>query len=246
MKSIIRAFFKYFWLPIYRRWALKQIAKERTFVSAGLRLSVPPGVFHPGIFFSSPIFASFLQNIDLQNKKVVDVGTGTGILALFVAKKGAIVTALDIHPLAVETARLNAQSNGFPLTSTLQIPSPTNNPITSKPITILESDLFDRLPPQVFDFVLVNPPYYSRAPRDFAEHAFFAGENLEYFEKLFGQLGEYSTPQTRVLMILSEDCPYLKIQEIAARNGFLLHIVFEKKKWGERFFVAQADSVAQT
>lgn len=229
----MRTLFRHFWLPFYRRWALRHIQQVHTYQYAGLHLNVPPGVFHPGIFFSSPIFTSFLKNFDFQRKKVLDVGTGSGYLALFSAQKGAITTAIDINPLAVETARGNAKANNLPL-------------------EVLESDLFDRLKPQHFDFILINPPYYPRSPQNFAEHAFFAGENLEYFEKLFAQLPNYILPNTAVSgyegqkltyiwLILSEDCHFLKIQEIAARNNFMLHSVFEKKKWGERFFIAQAD-----
>ncbi len=224
----MRAFFRYAWLPFYRRWALWYVQRERFYTAAGLRLSVPPGVFHPGIYFSSPIFISFLQSIDFQDKKVLDIGTGTGLLALFAAKKGAKVTALDLNPLAVETAVRNAKINDLP-------------------IAVLKSDLFDAIPPQSFDFILINPPYYPRRPQNFSEHAFFAGENLEYFEKLFAQLPVYLVWQgpnnptnTCIWMILSEDCNFLKMKEIAAKHGFHLQVVFEKKKWGERFFVAQA------
>ena len=165
----MRFFFRRFFLPFYRRWALWYIRRERVFRYGGLRLRVPPGVFHPGVFFSTPIFLSFLQKIDLQGKTVIDVGTGSGALALFAARRGARVTALDVNPLAVATARDNARDNGLE-------------------VAVMESDLFDRVPAQAFDYVLINPPYYPRSPRDTAESAFFAGENLEYFEKLFRQL----------------------------------------------------------
>lgn len=210
---------------------MRHLRRERSFHCSGLQVQVPPGVFHPGIFFSTPIFISFLQRIDFQGKKVLDVGTGSGLLALFAAQKGARVTALDINPLAVQTAGENARRNGLEL-------------------LLLESDLLDRLSAQHFDVVLINPPYYPRKARDLAERAFFAGENLEYFEKLFAQLNAVIKPpdglsneRTRVWMILSQDCDYLKIQAIAARNGYSLQQVFERKKWGERFFIAQADSV---
>jgi release factor glutamine methyltransferase len=240
----MRAFFRYAWLPFYRRWALWYVQRERCYIAAGLKLWVPPGVFHPGIYFSTPVFISFLQGIDFQDKKVLDIGTGTGFLALFAAKKGGIVTALDINPLAVETSIRNAKLNDLSL-------------------AVLKSDLFDSLPPQPFDFILINPPYYPRRPHNFSEHAFFAGENLDYFEKLFGQLPAYLAmqglnnpantsvdalrgsydPATYTWLILSEDCNFIKMKEIAAKHGFQLQVVFEKKKWGERFFVAQVDTV---
>ena len=218
--EMTRRFFRFFWLPLYRRWALRHIRRERVFVCAGLRLRVPPGVFHPGVFFSKPLFVSFLQNVDFQRKNVLDVGTGSGLLALFAALRGGSVMALDINPLAVQTALQNAADNGLALTA-------------------VESDLFDALPPQVCDVVLINPPYYPRAPRDAAEHAFFAGEGLAYFEKLFAQLPRYVSPATKVWMVLSEDCDLRRIEAIAAQHGFGWAVVFQQKKWGERFFVVE-------
>jgi release factor glutamine methyltransferase len=199
---------------------MRYIRRTRHFECAGLRLRVPPGVFHPGVFFSSPIFVSFLQKVDFQGKSVVDIGTGSGLLALFAAQKGAIATALDIHPLAVEAARSNAESNRLPL-------------------RVVQSDLFDALAPAAFDAVLINPPYYPRAPRTDAERAFFAGENWGYFEKLFSQLHAYIHRGSQVWMVLSEDCNLLKIKELAQSQGFSMEIVFERKKWGERFWVLE-------
>lgn len=194
--------------------------RENRITMAGIRLSVPPGVFHPGLFFSTPIFLSFLQKVDFQNKKILDVGTGSGILAIFTAKNGGIATASDIHPMAVATARLNAAANAIP-------------------VEVLESDLFDQLARQSFDIVLVNPPYYPRNAGNFAERAFFAGENLGYFEKLFAGLPAFIHPATRIWMILSEDCELEKIAGIAALHGLGFEAIFSQKKWGERFYVFQ-------
>lgn len=224
----MRAFFRYFWLPVYRRWALRHMQREQSWKYAGLQLHIPPGVFHPGIFFSSPIFISFLQKVDFQDKKVLDVGTGSGLLALFAARKGGLATGLDIHPLAVETARNNARLNGF---------SSGTSPV------FLQSDLFEALPAQVFDIVLVNPPYYPRAAGNLAEHAFFAGENLEYFERFFARIQAYTHPHSKVWMILSEDCDIVKIKAIATKNRLFARSVLEKRKWGERFYILQIDPV---
>lgn len=214
----MRLLFRLFWLPIYRIWVLRYIQQERTCEYAGLFLRIPPGVFHPGVFFSTPIFASFLQSVDFQQKKVLDIGTGSGLLALFAAQRSAQATAIDIHPLAAETARQNAALNLLPL-------------------TVLESDLFDALPLQSFDIILINPPYYPRKPQNTAENAFFAGENLEYFTKLYQGLGRYMHRATEVWMVLSVDCDLNALEAAARRSGFDWQPVFEKKKWGEKFLV---------
>jgi hypothetical protein len=68
------------------------ILKRRTTTVArvaGLRLTVPPTVFHPRYFLTSKFFAEFISDIDLVGKRVTDVGTGSGILALAAARAGA-------------------------------------------------------------------------------------------------------------------------------------------------------------
>jgi len=220
----MRWFFRRFWLPIYRRWALRFIRRERAFRYGRLQLRVPPAVFHPGVFFSTPLFLGFLQKIDFQNKKTLDVGTGSGVLALFAAQNGALAFALDINPAAVETARQNAAANALQL-------------------TLWQSDLFDHVPAMQFDYFLINPPYFPQAPKTDSDYAFFAGAALGYFEKLFRQLPGFLHPESRVWMVLSEDCDLEKIQEIATRGGFSFSPVYEKRKWGERFVIFELDRI---
>ena len=79
------------------------LSRPKTQVSRvdGFRLTVPPTVFHPGYFISSEAFAKFVDRLDLSGKTVVDVGTGTGIIALAAGRAGAeTVIATDINPNA--------------------------------------------------------------------------------------------------------------------------------------------------
>jgi ribosomal protein L11 methylase PrmA len=71
-------------------------------------------VFHPRYFISSECFAEFIGGLDLSGKHVVDIGTGSGILALAAARAGAEnVIATDINPNAALTAIENARANGM-------------------------------------------------------------------------------------------------------------------------------------
>ena len=67
------------------------LARQRTQITraAGFRLIVRPTVFHPRYFLSSESFAEFITRLDLSDKRVADVGTGSGILALAAARAGA-------------------------------------------------------------------------------------------------------------------------------------------------------------
>lgn len=205
-------------MPVYGHWVLWYIQKERSFAYAGVTVTVPPGVFHPGLFFSTPVFIDFLQNVDFQEKKVLDIGTGSGLLALFAAKKGGTVTAIDINPLAVETCGKNAVVNRLT-------------------VQTIESDLFDGLDSGLaFDYLLINPPYFAAAPKDDAGRAFFAGEHLEYFEKLFRQMPAFIHAQTKIWMILSDDCDLDRINQMA---GGQWGTVLEKRKWGKGLLILE-------
>jgi release factor glutamine methyltransferase len=76
---------------------------------------------------------------------IADVGTGSGILAVTLAKHlpAASVTMIDVSPAALAVARKNAQRNGV-----------------SDRIEAIESDLFASVPAErKFDLIVSNPPY---------------------------------------------------------------------------------------
>lgn len=53
-----------------------------------------------------------LQDLPLDGRGVLDVGTGSGVLAICAARRGAArVVAVDVDPLAVSAAAANARAN---------------------------------------------------------------------------------------------------------------------------------------
>ncbi len=77
-------------------------------------LRLDPGMaFGTGTHASTALCLEALEAQDLAGARVLDVGTGSGILAVAAALLGAAeVTGLDIDPLAVRIARQNAEQNG--------------------------------------------------------------------------------------------------------------------------------------
>ncbi|GAB4001392.1 50S ribosomal protein L11 methyltransferase [Spirosoma daeguense] len=89
------------------------------------------------------------QQLDLEfsGKAVLDVGSGTGILAVLAAKMGAkTVVAFDIEEWAVENARENADLNNCPQIIVFQGTIDDLNP----PTHLLEQS------PAAYDIVLAN------------------------------------------------------------------------------------------
>jgi release factor glutamine methyltransferase len=99
----------------------------------------PPGVYAPQD--DTELLAGALSDEPLPpGAEVLDVGTGTGALALDAARRGLRVTAVDVSRAAVWAARLNARLAGLPL-------------------RIRHGNLFDPVRGESFDLILANPPY---------------------------------------------------------------------------------------
>lgn len=76
-------------------------------------LHIDPGMaFGTGSHETTTICLSLLEEMDIQDKIVCDVGTGSGILSIACAKLGSSkVTAIDIDPQSIITARENVKIN---------------------------------------------------------------------------------------------------------------------------------------
>ena len=117
------------------------LRKPRTVRYDGLTIRVEPGVFHPGLYFSTKMLIDHLRGMDLKDKKVLEIGVGSGMVSIWAAKQGAQVTGTDISPTALACARGNGTDNGVA-------------------VNWVESDLFEDLATGKYDLILVNPPYY--------------------------------------------------------------------------------------
>jgi release factor glutamine methyltransferase len=195
-----------------RRAVQWYLQKPRTYRYREIIVNIPPGVFHPGLFFSTAFLLEFLETQHLTNKNVLELGSGSGLISVMTAKKGAMVTAVDISEPAVKATRENSLKN-------------------NAAVTVIHSDLFENIPIGVFDWIVINPPYYPAKPENINEQAWYCGEDHEYFEKLFLNLGNYSAHESYVLMVLSDVCNIVTITSIAAARGFRLERVAEKKIW---------------
>lgn len=193
-------------------------AKERSYSYKGINVRVMPGVFHPGFFFSTKLLIEYISKIDLKDKNVLELGAGSGLISIYCARQNAKVTASDINPTAIKNIIKNSVLNDVKL-------------------EVIESDLFDKIKPQLFDYIIINPPYFPKNPKNEKELAWFCGNDFEYFRKLFVQLNDYKTKETFVLMILSEDCDLQRITSIASENGYGLNIIFQKKVFGEANYI---------
>jgi release factor glutamine methyltransferase len=104
-----------------------------------MRLFTLPGVFRPRS--DSWMLARALEDEGLPaGARVLDVCTGSGVLAITAAQRGAHATAVDISRRAVLCARLNARLNGVR-------------------VRAVRGDLLAAVGDERFDAIVSNPPY---------------------------------------------------------------------------------------
>jgi release factor glutamine methyltransferase len=202
------------WQPLLRKY----LSKKRSYRYKNIRIQVPSSVFHPGFFFSTHLLLDQTKKWSLKNKKLLEPGAGSGLISIYAAQRGAIVTATDINPVAVECLRENSRENNVQ-------------------IDILRSDLFDEIPSQLFDIIVINPPYYKKDPQSYSDYAWNCGSNGEYFKKLFVQLGGYIHSETKILMVLCDGCDMAMIKKMAFEKGYRMDLVFSKKNMIEKNFI---------
>jgi release factor glutamine methyltransferase len=208
MRTILKRIISLFLVPA-TRWYLR---RKRSYTYNGVDIVVLPGVFHPGLFYSTKFLLGFLKEQSLANTSLLELGCGSGLISVMSARAGAKVTAVDLSRAAVKNTQTNAALAGVEL-------------------EIIHSDLFSRLGERAFDWIVVNPPYYANVVQNEAQLAWHCGEDFEYFSRLFVTLGDHCHTGTRVLMVLSQDCALNRIFTIASQHGFKFLLLREKDVW---------------
>src|SRR4029079_10565830 len=99
----------------YKPLLVKYLSKTRVYRYKDIRLSIAPGVFHPGFFFSTQLLLQYISKLPLQGKRFLELGCGSGLISIAAAKMGAMVTATDINPLATEYLKENSRRNNVVL-----------------------------------------------------------------------------------------------------------------------------------
>lgn len=103
---------------------LHVVPRESSANVDGPFVRLDPGLaFGTGEHATTAMCLSWLESIDLDGKRVLDFGCGSGILALASAKLGASqITAIDNDEKAIEVTQQNANFNGVNLTLGKTIP----------------------------------------------------------------------------------------------------------------------------
>ena len=120
---------------------------------------------------------------------VLEIGCGTGIISITLAKRGLQVTAVDKNPKSVEATKFNSINN-------------------NADIEVLEGDMFTPVSDRKFRTIVCNPPYlpppdkeYQDPELDLAVEGGIGG--TEFTEKLLSESVDYLERDGSMYLIIS-------------------------------------------
>lgn len=175
---------------------------------SGKKFIVYPNVFSPKYFYDTEFFA---KNISVQkDEEFLEIGPGSGVISVFMAIKGARVTAVDINPDAVKNTRKNAQIHRV-----------------DQRVGVYEGDIYSPVEGKKFDTIFWNTPF-----------GYTDEESITALEKAVFDPGYRSTKifienakdhlkdNGRVLIGFSSTLGHIgKLKELIRHNGFTIRTV---------------------
>lgn len=185
MNVVLRAFHRAS-LPILRAVLMRRVRRLVLERWDGLSILVLPEVLNPVVFRSGILLADALAALpspDATPRRGLDMGTGSGIGALALARAGYSVVAVDVNPEAVRCARINALLNRF-----------------EERVDVREGSLFEPVSGERFDVIAFNPPFFEGTPSDLHDAAW---RSTGVFERFAAELPGHLAPGGIALVLLS-------------------------------------------
>jgi HemK-related putative methylase len=175
--------------PFRRRFLMRRVRRLVLESWDGLSILVLPDVLNPVVFRSGTLLAGALSKLPSPTRRegaprALDMGTGSGIGALALARAGFSVVAVDVNPEAVRCARINALLNRL-----------------DGRVDVREGDLFATAGEEPFDVVAFNPPFFDGDPADLHDAAW---RGAGVFERFAAELPARLAPAGVALVVLSD------------------------------------------
>jgi ribosomal protein L11 methyltransferase len=147
-------------LRIGRRVVLKPSWESFPAGPDDIIIELDPGMaFGTGLHPSTRLCIAALEEVVRPGDRVLDLGTGSGVLALVAAKLGAgSILATDIDTLAVRVASENAQLNGLPVGEQVQIEHGSVPPGRAGEFQVIVANILAEVLVKLFDEDYGNPP----------------------------------------------------------------------------------------
>lgn len=191
--------------------SLREIKGKQPFSFCGLDLIGYPDVFSPIQSTDTEWFSQNLLEI-CKDKRVLEIGAGTGAISLSLLKNGArSVTATDINPHAIENIKENQER------AKLYFP-------------VFEGSLFSPLPDgSKFDVIFWNHPFQKSevVPSDTIE-ASMVDYKYQFLRKYIQEGFSFLSEQGKIYLCTGDlESYFADILKLAQEEGVKLHLVQE-------------------
>jgi len=165
-----------------------------------------------------------LSRFNLKNKKILEMGCGSGYLSIYCAKQNAIVTAIDINIDAIKYASEQAKKEKLK-------------------INFIESDLFFALnKEQKFDIIFFNPPYL--VSDEIKELALDGGKDgREIIDKFLKDFDKYLLPEGFVLLLHTDYNNLVDTKELLEEKGFDFDILEKEHLFFEDLYILKIKKI---
>jgi release factor glutamine methyltransferase len=184
----------------------------------GVPILVTPSVFNPSVPRTGALLAAQLDaRVVGADADVLDMGTGSGVCAVFAARYARRVVAVDINPAAVRCAGINARLNH-----------------AENRIEVRHGDLFAPVSGERFDLILFNPPFLQGTPRDDRDRAW---RSTDVPERFAAGLPAHLKPGGSALVVLSTFGGAQSFLEEFHRRGLVISVLTERRFVNERLAI---------
>jgi len=196
----------------------------------GINIEICDDVYEPHDDTELLVSAILENETNITGKKVLEIGAGTGLISIILAKKGADVTAVDINEKAVECTKRNARINNIN-------------------IEVLEGDLFEPVSGKKYDIIVFNPPYLPEESLDrylsltYREAVIGGEKGNEVIIKFLKELPNYLSENGKAYFVTSSLSDVKEIMIVAIENGLRLELVKKARYFFEALFVYKASLV---
>jgi tRNA1Val (adenine37-N6)-methyltransferase len=145
-----------------------------------------------------------------QPKTILDIGTGTGVIALMLAQrfKDAQTDAVEIDLAAAQTAERNFANSSF------------SERLGMYPVGF--DQFFEQCPDKKYDLIVSNPPFFINSLKSPAANKELARHTDEgFFEKMIACISKYLTISGLGYLVLPLETAELA-RNIASENGLFI------------------------
>ncbi len=183
---------------------------------------------HPQVY--QPAEDTFLLADNLQVERMsraLEIGTGTGFIAIIAARKARMVIATDVNPHALECTLKNIVTN------------------KAFNVELRKGDLFEPVEDEKFDLILFNTPYLPSDEDEIVDDELDAAWNgglngREVIDRFLAGVKEHLNPGGKVQLVQSSLSDNEKTLQKLEELGFKASITAREKGFFEEIVVITA------